>query len=155
MQKLSLPAFLKHPLCFAIVGCLLWSLQAQAQPVTDESNTDVMQQRISRFMVGLEQLQPAWLQHPELMALHWVGLPAPAQRTVRTSCSPLENPQRCTVIVKQGGLLDDAVAASKTTLTFRAQSTGWMLIRVSEAWRCRRVPSTPEKAEQYQLKPCP
>lgn len=114
-----------------------------------------MQQRIQRFMSGLEQLQPAWLNHPELMALHWVGLPAPAQRTVHMLCSPLENPQTCTVTVKQGGLLDDAISGSKTRLTFVTQGTGWRLTEVSEQWRCRRLPAAQENAEQYQLKPCP
>lgn len=147
--------FLKHPLCFVIVGCLLWafSLPALAQePMSADEN---MQQRIERFMSGLEQLQPAWLNHPELMALHWVGLPAPAQRTIKMVCSPLENPQTCNVTVKQGGLLDDAVAGSKTRLTFQAQASGWRLTHVTEQWRCRRLPTAQENAELYQLKPCP
>lgn len=159
VQKLKRSVFLKHPLCFAIVGCLLWAPWAQAQPA-DVANKPgaaelAMQQRISRFMAGLEQLQPAWLQHPELMALHWVGLPAPAQRSLHTTCSPVENPQSCTVTVKQGGLLDDAIAGSKTTFTFQALATGWQLTHVTEAWRCQRALSISEKAEQYQLKPCP
>lgn len=153
---------LKRPSVFLVLmGCLLCCLPvwAAVDVPPDPPLNDQMQHRITRFMAGVEQEHPAWLQYPELMALQWVGLPMPAQRMLKTLCSPVENPQVCQVVVKQGQLLDDAVLGSKTTLKFHRKGQGWVLDHVVERWRCRRLdlPASDEaeRPEVYQLKPCP
>lgn len=144
------------------MGCLLLCLPVLAQdtPPPIDSQPTQTQQRIDRFLAGLEQTHPAWLNHPELMALQWVGLPAPAHRQISARFTPLENPQSCEVIVIQSDLLDDAVAGSKTVFRFQALAGGWKLTEVHEAWKCRRFPVpanqvSDSNAELYQLNPCP
>lgn len=160
MQKPSLN--LKHPTMLVLMGCLLWCLPAFAQDSVPPSPplTAQMQHRIARFMAGLEQTHPAWLNHPELMALQWVGLPAPAHRQIATRFTPLENPQFAEVTALQSDLLDDAVSGSKTVFRFEMRAGTWALTEVYEFWKCRRLPMPANQvqnsnAELYQLSPCP
>ncbi len=142
-------------LLFVLSGAMALPTQAADSAPADKQTmpyaSKQMQERMKRFMQSMNQLHPGWMNHPELMALHWVGLPAPAQRQIATTFAPLENPQQAQVIITQGGLLDDAVAGSKTVFSFRKQGMSWMLFNVQESWRCQRTGNT----EIYQLKPCP
>jgi hypothetical protein len=158
------PSFLnfKHPTFLFLMGCLFWCLPTVAQEAVppDAPRNNQIQHRMDRFMAGLEQTHPAWLNHPELMALQWVGLPAPAHRQITTRFTPLENPQFCEVTVIQSGLLDDAISGSKTVFRFAALAGGWNLTEVHEFWKCRRFPVPAAQvndanADLYQLSPCP
>ena len=137
--------------CLFFVAPTAFAAETTKDKTVSTYATRQMSQRISRFMVGLNQLHPAWLNHPELMALHWVGLPSPAYRKFSTTLSPIENPQQAQVIVTQGGVLDDAVAGSKYVFSFKRVGAYWSLINVQESWRCHRT----GHSELYQLKPCP
>jgi hypothetical protein len=122
---------------------LLLALTALAPAAAAAVNgAEPVQKRIARFNQSLAQEPPAWRQEPMLLALLWAGPAAGSERSVTYRAEPAEAPLKAWVVVTEEGLLDDAVAGSRSHFSFQLKQGRWELIDVKETWRCRRGPRT-------------
>jgi len=120
-----------------------------AETQTKAVNNSLMQARIARFNQAIT-LTDQHL-HPEWQALQWLGFPAPHYRRLESKSNRVENPDSITIIAIEAGLMDDAIAGSRTELVFQLEAGKWVLRSVREAYKCRRGP----EQKKYVLKPCP